>query len=92
MKCGGNFSKGKLAVCPAKDTTCTSCKFKGPFTRLCKSRRKSVNIVNTQIVDLRDPYLKIYAVDKETKDLYCGFTDNAKNISGEVLLPIFSNG
>ena len=51
MKCRGTFSKGHLAVCLAKDTTCTSCKYKGHFTRLCKSRRKSVNIVNTQIVD-----------------------------------------
>ena len=23
MECGGTFSKGHLAVCPAKDTTCT---------------------------------------------------------------------
>ena len=185
MKCGGSFSKGHLAVCPAKDTTCTTCKFKGHFTRLCRSRRKNVNIVNTQIVDntdfnpsdipdvytdhtdreccgvinawsesgqsenddysvlnvttifdndgkelkkllniglgkenqvilniqvdsaspvsflkknvlhelkLRDPYLKIYPVDKTTRDLYCGFTDNAINITGKVKLPIFSNG
>ena len=185
MKCGGTFSKGHLAVCPAKNTTCTSCKFKGHFTRLCRYCRKNVNIVNTQIVDntefnpsdipdvntdhidrercgvinawsesgqsenddysvlnvttifgedgkelkkllniglgkenqvilniqvdsaspvsflkknvlhelkLRDPYLKIYPVDKATKDLYCGFTDNAINISGKVKLPIFSNG
>ena len=41
---------------------------------------------------LRDPYLKIYPVDKTTKNLYCGFTDNAINISGKVTLPIFSNG
>ena len=54
MKCGGFLSKGHLAVCPAKDTTCTSCKFKGHFTRLCRSRRKNVNIVNTQIVDNTD--------------------------------------
>ena len=185
MKCGGIFSKGHLAVCPAKYTTCTSCKFKGHFTRLCRSRRKNVNIVNTQIIDntdfnpsdipdvntghidreccgvinawsesgqtenddysvlnvttifgqdgkelkklvniglrkenqvilniqvdsaspvsflkknvlhelkLRDPYLKIYPVDKATKDLHCGFTDNAINISGKVKLPIVSNG
>ena len=54
MKCGGTFSKGHLAVCPAKDTTCTSCKYKGHFTRLCRSRRKNVNIVNSQIVDNTD--------------------------------------
>ena len=41
---------------------------------------------------LRDPYLKIYPVDKATKVFYCGFTDNATNISGKVILPIFSNG
>ena len=46
MKCGRTFSKEHLAVCPAKDTTCTSCKYKGHFTRLCKSRRRNVNIVN----------------------------------------------
>ena len=185
MKCGGIFSKGHLAVCPAKGTTCTSCRYKGHFTRLCRSRRKNVNIVNSQIVvitdfnpsdtpdvntdhanrecfgvinacsesgqsknddysvlnvttifgevgkelkkllniglgkeiqvilniqvdsaspvrflkknvlhelKLRDPYLKIYPVDKATKDLYCGFRDNAINISGKVKLPIFSNG
>ena len=51
MKCGGTFSKGCLAVRPAKDTNCTSCKYKGHFTKLCKSRRKNVNIVNTQILD-----------------------------------------
>ena len=41
---------------------------------------------------LRDPYLKIYPVDKTTRDLYCGFTDNAINITGKVKIPIFSNG
>ena len=41
---------------------------------------------------LRDPYLKTYPVDKSTRDLYCGFTDNAINITGKVKLPIFSNG
>ena len=184
MKCGGTFSKGHLAVCPAKDTICTSCKYKGHLTKLCKSCRKNVNIVNAQLVDntdfnpsdqpdvnidhvnreccgvinawsesgksendeytvlkvatifdddgkelqkllniglgkenqiilniqvdsaspvsflkknvlhelkLRDPYLKIYPVDKATKELYCGFTDNAINFSGKVILPIFSN-
>ena len=185
MKCGGTFSKGHLAVCPAKDTTCTSWKYKGHFTRLCKSRRRNLNILNNQIVDntnlnpsdipdvntdhvnreccgvinawlesgqsenddysvlnvttvfdndgkelkkllniglekeiqvilniqvdsaspvsflkknvlqelkLQYPYLKIHPVAKATKNLYCGFTDNAINISGKVILPIFSNG
>ena len=40
---------------------------------------------------LRDPYVKIYPVDRATKELYCGFTDNAINITGKVILPIFSN-
>ena len=52
IKCGWNFLKGHLVVCPAKDTTCTSCKYKGRFTRLCKScRKKVVNIVKSQTVD-----------------------------------------
>ena len=182
MKCGGTVSKDHLAVCPAEDTTCHSCKYKGYFTRLCRSRRRNVNIVNNQIVvntdfnpsdipdvntdhvdreccgvinawaesgqsenddysvlkvttifdddgkevkkllniglgkenqlilniqvdsaslvsflkknvlhelKLRDAYLKIHPVEKATKDLYCGFTDNAINISGKVILPIF---
>ena len=54
MKRGGTFSKGLLAVCPAKDTFCTSCKHKRHFTKLCKSRRKNVSLVNTQIVDNTD--------------------------------------
>ena len=33
IKCGGKFCKGHLAVCPAKDTTCTTCKYRGHFTR-----------------------------------------------------------
>ena len=41
---------------------------------------------------LRDPYVKIYPVDQATKELYCGFTDNAINITGKAILPIFSNG
>ena len=36
--------------------------------------------------------MKIYPLDKATEDLYPGFTDNAINISGKVILPIFSNG
>ena len=41
---------------------------------------------------LRDPYVKIYPVDQATKELYCGFTDNAFNITGKVIWPIYSNG
>ena len=48
------------------------------------------NVLNE--LKLQEPYLKNYPVDKETKNLYCGFTDNAINISGKVILPIFSNG
>ena len=187
MKCGGSLTKGHLAVCPAKDTTCTTCKYRGHFTRLCKSCRKNVNIVDSQIVNntdsnypseqpdvnndrvnreccgvinawsesgqsdnddysvlnvttiyddhqgkelkklpniglgsenqvilniqvdsaspvsflkqsvlhelkLRDPYVKIYPVDQATKELYCGFTNKAINITGKVIVPIFSNG
>ena len=54
MKCVGSFTKGHLAVCPAKDTTCTTCKYRGHFTRLCKSRRKNVNIVDSQILNHTD--------------------------------------
>ena len=41
---------------------------------------------------LRDSYLKIYPLDQSTKNLYCGFADNAINITGKLILPIFSNG
>ena len=54
MKCGGTFSIGHLAVCPAKDTICTSCKYQGHFNRLCKSSRKNLNIVDSQIVHNTD--------------------------------------
>ena len=56
MKRGGTFSKEHLAVCPAKDTTCTSCKNRGHFTRLCISRRKNrvVNNIDSQIVQNTD--------------------------------------
>ena len=54
MRCGGTFSKGHLAVCPAKDTTCTSCKYRGLFTRRCKARSKNLNIVDSQNVNNTD--------------------------------------
>ena len=54
MKCGGTFSKEHLAVFPAKDTTCTSYIHGRHFTRLCKSRRKNVNNVDSQIVHNKD--------------------------------------
>ena len=36
--------------------------------------------------------MKIYPVDKATKELYCGFTNNAINITEKLIVPIFSNG
>ena len=36
--------------------------------------------------------MKVYPVDQATKELYCGFTNNAINITGKVIVPIFSNG
>ena len=54
MKSGGKFSKGHLAVCSSKNTTCTPCKNCGHFTRLCKSRSKNLNIVDSQIVHNTD--------------------------------------
>ena len=51
---GGTFSKRHLAVCPAKDITCTSWKYRENFVRLCKSNRKNVNCVDSQIVHNTD--------------------------------------
>ena len=183
MKCAGTFSKGHLALCPVRDTTCTSCKYRGHFTRLCQCRGKNVNIVYSQIVHntgcnypseqpdvnnyrvnreccgvinawsesrqsdndgysvsnittiyhiqrkelkkflnigigivilnlqvnssspvsfvkrnvlhklkLQKPCLNIYAEDQSTKELNCGLTDNALNITGRLISPIISNG
>ena len=52
--CGGSFSLVKLAVCPAKDTICTSGNYNGDFTRFCKSRSKNINIVNIRIINTTD--------------------------------------
>ena len=41
-------------MCRAKDTICTSCKYRGHFTRLCKSHSKKVNVVHNQIVHNTD--------------------------------------
>ena len=55
MKCGGSFSKGNMAICLAKGTTCTSCKFKGHLPNSVNHvGRRNVNIVNTQIIDNAD--------------------------------------
>ena len=84
MKCGGIFSKGHLAVCPAKDTICTSCKFKGHFTRLCRSRRKNVNIVNIHIVDNTDfNPSDILDVNTDHMDKECYGVMNAWSESGQ---------
>ena len=52
--CGGTFSSVNLAVCPAKDTTCTSGNYNDDFTRFCKSRSKKINILNIQIINTTD--------------------------------------
>ena len=54
LKRGGTFSKRHFQVCPAKDTTCTSCHDKDNFIRLCTFFRKKVSVVNTQVVDNTD--------------------------------------
>ena len=54
MKCDGTLSKGHLTGFLAKDTTCISCKNCGHFTRLCKSRSKNVNNVDSQLVHNSD--------------------------------------
>ena len=36
-------------MCASKDRTCTSCKYLVHFTRLCISRRKNVNIVDSRV-------------------------------------------
>ena len=52
--CGGISSLVNLAVCPAKDTNCTSDNYNGDLTRLCKSRSKKINFVNIQIINTTD--------------------------------------
>ena len=54
MKCGGTVSEGQLTVCPAKETNCLSCKHRGLFTRICKSRRKNLNIIDSLTVNNTD--------------------------------------
>ena len=50
--CDGKFANIYLAVSPAKDAICTSCNFKGHFTKNCKSRRQNVIILkNHEIVN-----------------------------------------
>ena len=41
---------------------------------------------------LRNPKLKIHPVDKKTRKLYCGFTNDTINIIGKVVVRIQSNG
>ena len=40
---------------------------------------------------LRNPQLKIHPVDKKTRELYCGFTNDTINIIGKVVVRIQSN-
>ena len=50
-KCGNNFTKGELNVCPAKEIICNHCKNKGHFGRLCnlEGRRPVVHNVEDNI-------------------------------------------
>ena len=41
---------------------------------------------------LRNPHLKIHPVDKKTRELYCGFTNDKINIIGKIEVRIQSNG
>ena len=41
---------------------------------------------------LRDPYSKVLPVDQATKELYCGFTDDAIKKIQKIDFPIRSNG
>ena len=43
-------------------------------------------------VKLRYPNLKIHPVEKRTKDLYCGFTNDTINILGKKIVRTQSNG
>ena len=45
-----------------------------------------------QEIKLRYPNLKVYAVGKRIKDLYCGFTDDTINILGKIIVWTQSNG
>ena len=48
MKSSGTFSNGHLAVFPAEDTTCATCKSREGFTRLYKPRGKNLSIVDSR--------------------------------------------
>ena len=41
---------------------------------------------------LRNPQLKTHSVEKKTRELYCGFTIDAINIIGKVIVKLKSNG
>ena len=47
MKSGGKFTKRQIAICPVKETICTTCDFIRNFTKNCKFRRRNINIVNS---------------------------------------------
>ena len=40
----------------------------------------------------RNPHLKIHPVDKKTRELHCGFTNDTINIIGKIVVRIRSNG
>ena len=41
---------------------------------------------------MRNPQLKIHPVEKKTRELYCGFTNDTINIIGKVIVRLQSNG
>ena len=84
MKCAF-FSQGNLVVCPAKDTTCISCKYRVPFTRLCKSRYKNVNKVDSPLIintDCNYPSEQPDVNNDRANRDYCGVI-NAWSESGQ---------
>ena len=48
MKSGNAFTKGHLNVCPAKVKICTIWKYKGHFGKLCKSKKRRLDVINVE--------------------------------------------
>ena len=67
------FSKGHLNVCPAKKIVCNTCKYKGHFGRLCKSKGKkpALNIVDEAV---NSQYCSYSPEDLQarSKENFCG--------------------
>ena len=85
MKCDGKFSKGHLAVCLAKNTTCKSCNNRN-FTRgLCNTHRKIVNIDVQTVYNTYCNYPSEQPVvnNERLNREYCGVI-NAWSESGEI--------